>query len=153
MNEKPPPTIPPIYPVAFSFKVEVTGVKGPYEGSFQEVTGISVKLSTEPLKEGGENTFIRRLPLPPQYENLILKRGIVLNSGLIGWARDAVEKFVIKPATVIVSLLDATQSPIASWSFSNAYPVALKVTDLKAQENAIACEILELAYDSFKRTK
>jgi phage tail-like protein len=149
----PKQAVPPIYPAAFSFKVEVTGVKGPYEGSFQEVSGISVKLNTEPLKEGGENTFIRRLPLPPQYENLILKRGVVLNSGLIGWARDAVEKFMIKPATVDVSLLDATQLPIATWSFLNAYPVALKISELKAQENAIACEILELAYDSFKRIK
>jgi phage tail-like protein len=144
--------IPHFYPVTFSFKVEVTGVKGPFEGSFQEVTGLSVKLNTEPMKEGGENTFIRRLPLPPQYENLVLKRGIVLNSGLIGWARDAVEKFKIKPATVIVSLLDEKQSPLASWSFANAYPVALKISDLKAQENSIACETLELAYDNFTRT-
>ena len=152
-DDKPPPTLPPIYPVAFSFLVEVTGVKGNYEGNFQEVSGISVKLNTESFKEGGENTFIRRLPLPPQYSNLVLKRGIVLNSGLIGWARDAVEKFVIKPTTVDVSLLDATRKAIATWSFLNAYPVALKISDLKAQENAIACETLEISYDSFKRTK
>lgn len=147
----PKQAVPPFYPVSFAFKVKVTGISGTHEGSFQEVTGITAKLATEPLKEGGQNAFIYRLPLPPQYENLVLKRGILLSSDLIDWAREAIENFNIKTKTVVVSLLDESQSPLASWSFANAYPVALKVTDLKAQENAIACETLELAYESFKR--
>lgn len=148
----PKPATPPFYPVVFAFNVKVTGISGTFEASFQEVTGISVKLNSEPLKEGGENTFVRRLPLPPQYENLVLKRGMVLSSDLIDWARDAVEKFTIKTKTVVVNLLDETQKPLASWSFANAYPVALKISDLKAQENALVCESLELAYENFTRT-
>lgn len=148
----PKQAVPPFYPVTFAFKVKVTGITGSFEGDFQEVTGITAKLNTESLKEGGENAFVRRLPLPPQYENLVLKRGILLSSDLIDWARDAVEQFTIKTKTVVVSLLDEKQSPLASWTFVNAYPIALKVTDFKAQENAIACETLELAYENFTRT-
>lgn len=148
----PKQAIPPFYPVSFAFKVKVTGISGSYEGNFQEVTGITAKLNTEPLKEGGENNFIRRLPLPPQYENLVLKRGMLLSSDLIDWARDAIENFNIKTKTVVVSLLDENQSPLASWSFANAYPVALKVTDFKSLDNNVVCESLELAYENFTRT-
>jgi phage tail-like protein len=148
----PKPATPPYYPVVFAFNVKVTGISGSFEGSFQEVTGISVKLNTEPLKEGGENTFIRRLPLPPQYENLVLKRGMLLSSDLIDWARDAVESFTIKTKTVVVNLLDENQTPLASWTFANAYPVALKISEFKAQENSVACESLELAYENFTRS-
>lgn len=141
----------PAYPVSFSFLVTVTGVSGMYEGSFQEVTGISVKLNSEEVKEGGENRFVRRLPLPPKYENLVLKRGMILSSGLITWARDAVENFNFSTKSVVVSLLDETGLPVASWSFANAYPVGLKITELKAQDNTIVCESIELAYENFTR--
>ena len=148
----PNPSTPPFYPAGFSFLVTVTGISGTYEGSFQEVTGINIKLNFEEIKEGGENRFNRRLPLPPKYDNLVLKRGMILSSGLITWARKAVENFTFTPTSVVVSLLDETRSPLATWSFVNAYPVSLKISDLKAQENAIVCESIELAYDYFTRT-
>ena len=145
------PKVPPFFPAAFSFKVNVAGITGAYEGSFQEVTGLTAKLGTETIKEGGENRFEHRLPNPPKYENLVLKRGMVLNSDLINWARKAIEEFSFKTTTVNVNLLDETSAPIASWSFKNAYPVALKVSDLKAQDNAIVIETLELSYSYFTR--
>ncbi len=149
----PESTVPPFYPVLFSFEVVVTGISDMMSGSFQEVSGINVKLDTETIKEGGENRFSHRLPNPPKYDNLILKRGMVLDSALIVWARAALEKFTFTPKSVIVNLLDEAGKPLASWSFVNAYPVALKVSDFKAQENAIVIETLELAYDYFTRLK
>lgn len=143
----------PFLPVAFSFLVTVDGINGTYEGSFQDVSGINVKLGAETIKEGGENHFEHRLPNPPKYENLVLKRGMVLDSGLITWARKAVERFNISTKTVVVSLLDKTVSPIASWTFYNAYPVALSVSEFKAQDNNIVIETLELSYAYFTRTK
>lgn len=142
---------PPYFPAAFSFKVNVVGITGIYEGSFQEVTGISAKVGVDPIKEGGENRFEHRLPNPVKYENLVLKRGMVLNSALILWAKSAIEYFNFVTSTVIVNLLDETGAPIASWSFNAAYPVALKVSDLKAQDNAIVIETLELSYSYFTR--
>lgn len=142
---------PPYFPAAFSFKVNVVGITGIYEGSFQEVTGISAKVGVDPIKEGGENRFEHRLPNPVKYENLVLKRGMVLNSALILWAKSAIEYFTFVTSTVIVNLLDETGAPVASWSFNAAYPVALKVSDLKAQDNAIVIETLELSYSYFTR--
>lgn len=138
-------------PVGFYFKVSVGGISGINEGSFQDVTGINVKLGTEDVKEGGENRFVHRLPTPPKYENLILKRGMLTGSPLITWARAAVEQFTFTPKTVTVNLLDENASPLATWNFVNAYPLSLHISDLKAQENALVIETLELAYDYFER--
>lgn len=140
-------------PVGFYFKVDVAGIDGKNEGSFQEVSGLNVKIGTEEVKEGGENRFVHRLPTPPKYENLVLKRGMLLGSGLIGWAQDSLEQFSFSPKTVNVNLMDENAGPIASWQFVNAYPVALRISDLKAQENAIVVETLELSFDYFQKTK
>lgn len=139
-------------PVSFTFSVTVDGVKGANEGSFQEISGLNVKLGNEEVKEGGENRFIHRLPTPPKYENLVLKRGLFdISSPLIVWARKGVESFTFEPRTVLISLLDGDGQPSASWNVANAYPVSLLISEFKAQENGIAVETLELAFDYFTR--
>lgn len=140
-------------PAGFSFVVNITGIDGQNESNFQEVTGLNAKMGVEEVKEGGENRFIHRLPSPPKYENLVLKRGMVTGSALIDWARKAMEQFLFSTKTVVVSLLDEEAKPLATWNFVNAYPVSIKISDLKAQENAIAVETLELCFDYFERIK
>ncbi|GAA0553659.1 phage tail protein [Chitinophaga japonensis] len=140
-------------PVGFRFSVVVSGISGTNEGSFQEVSGLSVKISPMEIKEGGENRFTRRLPVPPKYENLVLKRGMLFGSSLIRWVKTTLTEFTFTPKNVTVNLLDGDGSILAAWSFTNAYPVALKVSDFKAQDSAIVVETLELAYDFFQQTK
>ena len=144
----------PYYPpVGFYFQVNVIGINGKNEGTFQEVSGLNVKLGVEEIKEGGENRFVHRLPSPPKYENLVLKRGMVTDSALIGWARKAVEQFIFSPTTIVLNLMDAQASPLASWKFIKAYPVSIKVSEFKAQESALVIETLELCFDYFERVK
>jgi len=144
----------PYYPPwGFYFSVTVDGFTGANEGSFQEVSGLSVKMSPMEVKEGGENRFTRRLPVPPKYENLVLKRGMLIGSELTKWVQTSLTQFSFTPATVTLNLLDGDASILATWSFSNAYPVALKVSDFKAQDNSIVVETLELAFDYFQQTK
>ena len=93
-------------PVSFSFSVSIDGISGANEGNFQEVSGLQAKLGTEEVKEGGENRFVLRLPTPPKYENLVLKRGMLdISSPLIAWARQGVESFTFSPKTVLINLL------------------------------------------------
>jgi phage tail-like protein len=51
-----------------------------------------------------------------------------------------------------LSLLNDDGVPLATWNFANAYPVAIKMSEFKAQENGIAIETLELSFDYFERT-
>lgn len=143
----------PYYPpVGFSFQVSLTGISGVNEGNFQEVTGLNVKLDVEEIKEGGENRFAHRFPSRPKYETLVLKRGMLTGSALISWARAAVEQFSFSTKTVVINLLDEKGAPLASWNIVNAWPIALKMSEFKAQDNAVAVETLELSFDFFQRT-
>lgn len=140
-------------PVGFAFGVTVTGIAGINEGSFQEVSGLNVKLGSQDVPEGGENRFVHRFPTPAKYENLVLKRGMLIGSPLITWARNSVEQFTFTPKLVVVNLLDEKNAPLATWNVINAYAVAIKISDFKAQENALVVETLELAYNHFIRIK
>jgi phage tail-like protein len=148
----PPPAQTPYYPpVGFYFRIMVPGITGSNEGNFQEISGLTATITPLEVKEGGENRFIHRLPQPPKYGNLILKRGMLTGSMLINWAQTGINLFSFKPVAVVVSLMNANRGLVASWQFLNAYPVVLKVSEFKAQENTIALETLELCYDYFQQ--
>ena len=139
-------------PPSFFFKVtfELDGVTE-QDIRFQEVSGLTSNVAVESVQEGGENRFTHRLPGRANFSNLVLKRGVTTNSGLIKWFKSAVEDLDIKPVTVTVSLLDETQEALSSWVFDKAWPVKWGFSNLNAQNNSIALETVELAYQRFWR--
>ena len=139
-------------PVGFHFRVEfnMPGLDI-MDARFQEVSGLTAEIGTEELVEGGENRFVHRLPTRPKFGNLILKRGLFTDSGLAAWLRDGIENFTFAPVDVLVTLLNEEHEPLQGWCFVGAWPVKWIVSDLKAQENAIVVETLELAYRYFRR--
>jgi phage tail-like protein len=140
-------------PVSFFFKVEFQGVgQGDADLRFQEVSGLTAEIAVEELPVGGENRFTYRLPSRAKYANLILKRGMLNDSGLIDWFKNAVENFSFSPVDVHVFLLNEQHQVNASWVFVQAYPVKWVISDLKALENAVAVETIELAYQYYRRT-
>jgi phage tail-like protein len=139
------------FPVVFHFKVEFGGGADAADNRFQEVNGLSAEITTEELREGGLNEYAHRLPTGAKYGNLVLKRGFVNATDVAVWCRLAVEQFVFAPRDVLVTLLNEQHEPVAGWTFLRAYPVKWSVSDLKAQDNAIAVESLELAYRMFRR--
>lgn len=137
-------------PVAFHFKVEFTDITdSDKEISFQSVSGLTVELDTEELAEGGENRFKHTLPLRSKYPNLVLKRGLLPNSEIINWCRNALENFVFEPKDLVVSLLNENHEPLMTWNVAHAIPVKWSVADFNAEENNIAIETLELKYNYF----
>ncbi|MFM6924390.1 MAG: phage tail protein [Ferruginibacter sp.] len=141
------------YPSAgFYFKVQVEGINEDQEARFQYVSGLDVKIETEAIQEGGENRFSRKLPKALQYSNLVLKRGLLVGSPFMTWINKAVQNFTFEPKMVHVLLMNENGEPLVNWTFHNAYPVAVHVSDLNATENSYAIETLELAYDYYERT-
>lgn len=140
-------------PVGFHFKVEfqLDGVTT-NDVSFQEVGGLSVEIATEELVEGGVNTYSHRLPGRAKYGNLVLKRGMLTNSGLIDWFKQSVEEYRFSPITMSVHLLNSSHEPLVVWNFDRAWPVKWVVSDLKAQDSGIVVETIEFAYRSFRKT-
>ena len=138
-------------PVVFHFAVEVAGFTADEDIRFQEVTGLSGEVSTEEFREGGLNEYAHRIPTGSKYGNLVLKRGFASGSSLIEWCRKAIEDFSFEPRDVTVYLLGKDHMPLATWSFHGAYPAKWSISDLKAQENALAIESLELVYRQFRK--
>ncbi len=138
-------------PVGFHFKVEFDGITNKVnDHQFQSVSGLSVDLETEEIAEGGENRFKHKIPVRTKYPNLVLKRGLLIDSGLIDWCKKAIEDFEIEPINLTVKLLNEKHEPLLTWDVVHAYPVKWTVEDFNAEENKLAIESLELTYNYFK---
>jgi phage tail-like protein len=134
-------------PLGFHFKVEFDNIDGEFE--FQSVSGLTVTLETEEIAEGGENRFKHKLPVKTTFPNLVLKRGLLVDSALAEWCRKAVEDFDIKPTDIIISLLNEKHEPLMIWDVVHAYPVKWAMTDFNAEESKMVIETIELAYNYF----
>jgi phage tail-like protein len=62
----------------------------PQDIRFQSVSGLSVNIPTETIAEGGENRFKHQFPGVPQFNKLVLKRGLFLGSFVSHWARNSI---------------------------------------------------------------
>lgn len=138
-------------PVGFHFKVEFPGISTKNTDiQFQSVAGLSVDIETEEFTEGGENRFKHKFPVRTKFPNLVLKRGMVTDSDLIGWCRDAIEDFIFDPIDLTVDLLNEEHKTVLSWNVVHAYPVKWSVSDLNAEESKVVIETIELAYNYFR---
>ncbi len=141
-------------PVGFHFKVEVLGISpADQDTRFTEVSGLSVELGTEEVAEGGENRFLQKFPTRARYPDLVLKRGLVVDSEVLGWIRQCIEDLDIEPKNVDVKLLNENHDPLLTWHVVNAYPTKWSVSDLSASNNAVVIETLQFFYQYFRTDK
>ena len=76
---------------AATFLFEVDGVE---IGRFMEISGLEVSVAVEDLEEGGENSFVHKLPGRMSWPNITLKRGITQNDALLDVAQQVVGRAV-----------------------------------------------------------
>lgn len=137
-------------PVAFFFEVKFTGISDEVlDTRFQSVSGLSVDIQVESLKEGGENRFEHTLPVRTKYQNLILKRGVVNDSKLIAWCLKTFQDLDIRPANLTITLFNEKQAPLTVWNVVQAWPKKWSVEDLNAMDSKLLIESLELQYQYF----
>lgn len=136
-------------PVGFHFLVKFENFSPEADTRFQEVTGLGVTVNTEEVSEGGENRFTHKLPKRTSYDTLVLKRGIIQDSKITEWCREAVENLNFTPQNILVSLLNEQHEPLCSWSIVHAYPVKWSFTGLNAQNNDLLIESIELNYQYY----
>ncbi len=147
-------------PVSFYFRVDFDDQKLKAETSFQSVTGLSVDMQTESLKEGGENRFEHILPVRTKYNPLILKRGLLKDSEMLKWCMEAILDFNIRPMDLLINLLHIKRSdpqkppegsePLMTWKVINAWPKKWSISEFNAEQNSMAIESLELNYSYFE---
>ena len=142
-------------PVGFHFLVRFEGLLLKYPGipdiGFQSVSGINAQINTEEYHEGGENRFKHKLPNPATYQNLVLKRGMLIGSQLMQWFKESVETFTFDANDITVILMNGDHIPIQGWNFINAYPVKWNISDFNAEQASIVIDTIEFAYQYFRR--
>lgn len=137
-------------PPGFHFKVEFLDIQATDNDIlFQSVTGLNASLETESIKEGGENRFEHVIPTRSKYTDLVLKRGVLKDSGVIKWCREAIEQLKVKPVTVLVHLLNENHEPLIEWKLVHAWPKKWSVADLNAEQSSVLIETIELNYNFF----
>ncbi len=137
-------------PWGFYFKVIFNGISlDTNDVRFQSVSGLSVDYDYEPYKEGGENRFEHQLPVRTKYADLVLKRGMLVDSGVIKWFLDAFQNRIFKPVTITIILMNEKSEPLRTWNVVHAIPKKWLISDLNANENSIVVETMELTYRYF----
>lgn len=117
---------------------------------FTEATGMSRELETVTVVEGGENRFVHKLPGRASYPNLILKRGMMMDTALRDWFHAAIYEFDINPITVWLKLLNDEGEPLQTFTFYKAWPKKWSISDFKSTSSELVIESVELCYQYFE---
>lgn len=138
----------------FYFSLSFVGQVSGMDAAFQEASGFSKELNVEEVVCGGQNRYKYRLPTTTTYQNLVLKRGVTLDTSLlIDWCQATLSTGLSLPITtknILISLLNEEGQSCKSWTFVNAYPLKWSVSELNSEKNAVLIETIELAYLYFE---
>lgn len=133
------------------FKVELTVPGGPI-GRFQEVTGLAAELEIKEYPEGGMNDFVHKLPTRVKWPNIVLKRGVTHEKGLLQWFWDTrVSGLQANVKSVTLTLKGPGAEDVRTWSLQGAFPVKWTGPTLNAGSNSIASEQLEIAHHGLEQ--
>jgi phage tail-like protein len=141
------------YPVGFYFKLTFKGE----EVAFKEVSGIANVSHLDEVVEGGENRFKYQLPGSQKYENIVLKRALVLeNSKFLNWCNNILNGSLNVPLEtndILLSLNEVEGKAILEWRFFKAYPVDLAFEAFDTDKKSIAIERVAFSYANFEIVK
>jgi phage tail-like protein len=136
-----------------TFLFEVDGLE---IGNFMEVSGLEVSIETEDVTEGGQNSFVHKLPGRMTWPNINLKRGATKSNNLLKWLNEASgESFTangnkVTRKTAAITLLDRTGARIMSWNIDGAFPVKWTGPSFAAESTDAVTEELEITHHGFR---
>ena len=136
-----------------TFLFEVDGVE---IGRFMEAGGLEVSVETESVEEGGQNSFVHKLPGRMTWPNITLKRGVTNNDALLKWLNESSgEQFsangnkVVRKTAAIV-LVGPGGKRLRSWNFDGAFPVKWTGPSFAVSSTELAGEQLEITHHGFR---
>jgi len=141
---------------AFNFRIALidtstqlttaAGAAGLVLGGFTECSGLDASLQVEDYMEGGQNTYVHKLPARITWGNITLKRGITLSEDLWNWHLSFVQGKGKRRDGLIV-LQNDLQIPIKTWIFKRGLPLKWTGPAFNASQSAVAIETLEIAHE------
>lgn len=139
----------------FYFTVSLT--ENDKKVGFTEVSGLDYQVDMIEYRHGNDPNFSKiKMPGLRKFSNVTLKKGVIegskdANAEFYTWIggnnNDSLRKRKEFRKTITISLIDEDANPVVSWTLTNAFPVKVAFTDMKADANEIAIETLELAIE------
>lgn len=131
-------------------------ISGQITGTFRECSGLGSESEIMEHKAAAQNGQVRTYKIPGnlKYENIVLKRGVTDDMQVWDW-RKKVEDGKVEEArmTGTITMYDQANTPLAEWTFENAWPVKVSGPTLNAGGNDIAIEELQIAHEGMTRNK
>ncbi len=130
--------------VKFQFSVKI----GEGELFFQEVTGLTSETQVIEYRAGNSAAFTTvKMPGIKKFGNVTLKKGLFKDNKKMPEMYNLIKMNTIKRSTVIISLLDESNTVAMTWKLINAFPVKMTMSDMKSDANEAAIETMELAHE------
>ena len=139
--------------IASNFLFEVDGVE---IGTFKEVAGLELTVTTHEYVEGGQNQYPHRFPGVIRWPNLVFTRGLVQSDALFSWVGKssgdgfAGNRSSLTRATGAVTVIDAQGHRLRAWELDGVFPVAWTGPRLSADTSDPLVETLEVAHHGFR---
>lgn len=128
------------------FRVRIDGIND--LGAWSKCDGLSVEYELKEYMEGGENTFVHRIPGRVKYQNIKLTRLINKDSHKVAsWVGSL--QASVKRQTAEISALDSKGQTIAMWNLDGVYPLKWTGPSFDVGSNSAATETLELVHNGF----
>jgi len=153
---------PVLYPIP-KFRFKVSWDKHPISQEeaigFTEVSGLDYQVDVIEYRDGIDlNYSKRKLPGMRKFSNVTLKRGVFKGvKDFYTWvdggtpvAAGSVRERKDYRRTVIITLVDETNTSVVSWTLTNAFPIKVQFSDLKSDANEVAVDTIELAHEGIQ---
>lgn len=125
-------------------------------GGFSDVSGLTTEITVAEYRAGNSSeNHAHKLPSVYKSGDVTLKRGIVKNIDIHDWV-EAVRTTGVaaKRDSVVITLLDETRQPVASWTLRSVMPLkwtgptlaAKGGADVAMEELVLSAEKIEFAF-------
>ena len=115
---------------------------------FQEVSGLDIETEVIEYRHGNSPSHSAiKMPGMMKYADITLKKGVFADDNdFYDWI-STISLNTYERLTVVIRLLDETQSPRMTWTLTNAFPKQITPTDMNSQASEAAIETMVLAHE------
>ena len=117
-------------------------------GDWTKCDGLSVEYEVKEYQEGGENSFVHKIPGRAKYQNVKLTRVVNKDSKKVALWLSTLQA-TVRRQTAEIAALDPKNQEITAWKLQGVYPAKWTGPSFDASSNAIATETLELVHNGF----
>lgn len=133
----------------FRYVLEIQGIT---QAGFSECTGFGSSVEVVEYREGGDPSFVRKLPGKNSFPDITLKWGLTDSRELYDWHATALAGKVERKDGSIILRDDAGQDKVR-WNFFGGWMSKYDAADLNAKGNEVAIETATISVERLERVK